>query len=280
MFPGNTNTLIFSLNEYCKILEDTQGLIAEFINPKYTDATKTTFKTPTRLECMMQDYPKLLPSASKVGFTQFDRQYCFSACKNDLASAAQKIKQGLAPESASSCEAAFYRVNAELLGLAGAKVKFPPRDHVKEFSGIPLNFGPLVVLKPSFGVTLEQLQEKIKGVVSISERSTLVLDGDVVLHNVEIDGSYFIQGENTKVAGQMLKGTDPDSSFIQFVELDKEDLHTADYLRVRGYNTRNNENILTITPPKGFSYKGTVTSPCKQAKVPGVSSPNGPAFKE
>ena len=26
----------------------------EFVNPKYTDATRTAFKSPTRLECMMQ----------------------------------------------------------------------------------------------------------------------------------------------------------------------------------------------------------------------------------
>ena len=38
------------------------GLVPEFINPKYTDATKTAFKKPTRLECMMQDFPKLLPA--------------------------------------------------------------------------------------------------------------------------------------------------------------------------------------------------------------------------
>jgi UDP-sugar pyrophosphorylase len=26
----------------------------EFVNPKYTDASKSAFKAPTRLECMMQ----------------------------------------------------------------------------------------------------------------------------------------------------------------------------------------------------------------------------------
>lgn len=38
----------------------TKGVITEFVNPKYADDTKTKFKAPTRLECMMQDYPKLL----------------------------------------------------------------------------------------------------------------------------------------------------------------------------------------------------------------------------
>eukprot|EP01017_Pseudomicrothorax_dubius_P045185 TRINITY_DN7778_c0_g1_i3.p1 TRINITY_DN7778_c0_g1~~TRINITY_DN7778_c0_g1_i3.p1 ORF type:complete len:422 (+),score=149.67 TRINITY_DN7778_c0_g1_i3:49-1266(+) len=55
LYPGNINTLVFSLKEYVPILNETQGLVAEFINPKYADATKTAFKSPTRLECMMQD---------------------------------------------------------------------------------------------------------------------------------------------------------------------------------------------------------------------------------
>ena len=33
------------------------------------DATKTVFKSSTRLECMMQDYPKALPQGAAVGFT-------------------------------------------------------------------------------------------------------------------------------------------------------------------------------------------------------------------
>lgn len=31
-----------------------QGLVPEFVNPKYADASKNRFKKPTRLECMMQ----------------------------------------------------------------------------------------------------------------------------------------------------------------------------------------------------------------------------------
>lgn len=36
---------------------------------RYKDATKTAFKSSTRLECMMQDYPKTLPPSAEVGFT-------------------------------------------------------------------------------------------------------------------------------------------------------------------------------------------------------------------
>jgi len=36
LFPGNTNSLLFSLKEYVPTLDKTQGVITEFVNPKYT----------------------------------------------------------------------------------------------------------------------------------------------------------------------------------------------------------------------------------------------------
>jgi len=43
------------------------------VNPKYKDALKDVFKSATRLECMMQDYPKLLNKIFKVGFSCYER---------------------------------------------------------------------------------------------------------------------------------------------------------------------------------------------------------------
>lgn len=70
-FPGNINQIIIKLEPYVRQLEETGGVIAEFVNPKYRDATRTAFKKPTRLECMMQDYPKSLPRTEAVGFTTY-----------------------------------------------------------------------------------------------------------------------------------------------------------------------------------------------------------------
>lgn len=53
-FPGNINQLLFALRPYVEVLERTKGAMPEFVNPKYKDSTKTDFKSPTRLECMMQ----------------------------------------------------------------------------------------------------------------------------------------------------------------------------------------------------------------------------------
>lgn len=121
-FPGNTNCFALKLDTYVQVLDKTQGLISEFINPKYADATKTKFKSSARLECMMQDYPKLLPNCDKVGFASVPKGYCFSALKNDLASATLKHQQGLSGEGAPHCEADIYINNRHLLRLAGAEI--------------------------------------------------------------------------------------------------------------------------------------------------------------
>lgn len=58
LWPGNINELIFKLSSYDQTLERSGGQVPEFVNPKYSDEAKTKFKSPTRLECMMQDFPR------------------------------------------------------------------------------------------------------------------------------------------------------------------------------------------------------------------------------
>ena len=68
-FPGNMNQLIFRLDDYVETLDVTKGLVPEFVNPKYADEARTRFKKPTRLECMMQDLPRMFKDKCLVGFT-------------------------------------------------------------------------------------------------------------------------------------------------------------------------------------------------------------------
>lgn len=49
--PDNRNRVCFVPTH---ILSCSTGLVPEFVNPKYSDDTRTAFNTPTRLECMMQ----------------------------------------------------------------------------------------------------------------------------------------------------------------------------------------------------------------------------------
>lgn len=90
-FPGNINQLLFALEPYAATLQRTAGVMPEFVNPKYADSSKTLFKKPTRLECMMQDYPRLLTNEAKVGFTMAPSWLCYSPCKNNAKDAAASV---------------------------------------------------------------------------------------------------------------------------------------------------------------------------------------------
>eukprot|EP00659_Diplonema_papillatum_P012551 gene12551-19432_t len=193
-FPGNINTLIFRLQPYLMILEETQGLMPEFVNPKYADADKNVFKKPTRLECMMQDYPKLVsdPTGSLVGFTAFSRDFVFSPVKNSKAEALAKLSAGLDANSPGSGEAEFYEMNAQRLRLCGVSVADEKQDTV--FGDIPVKFGARVVLHPTFAPTQAALASKVDGNVSISSRSTLVVEGaNIKIDDLTLDGALVIK---------------------------------------------------------------------------------------
>ena len=101
VYPGNVNQLLFQLDPYVAVLRETKGVMGEFVNPKYTDNTKTAFKKPTRLECMMQDYPKALRSSCRVGFTTSPSWFCYSPVKNNPCDAAAAVLNsgGILPPS-------------------------------------------------------------------------------------------------------------------------------------------------------------------------------------
>jgi UDP-sugar pyrophosphorylase len=120
-YPGNINILALELAPYLKTLEATGGQMPEFVNPKYKDAERSKFAKPTRIECMMQDYPKLLHAGARVGFTQLDRWLCFSPVKNNAEDAAKKAAASSPPESASTGEADMYAACARMLRAAGSK---------------------------------------------------------------------------------------------------------------------------------------------------------------
>lgn len=106
-YPGNINQLLFNLDAYVTVLERTQGLMPEFVNPKYADEAKTVFKKPTRLECMMQDFPTVLKEeeCAKVGFTSVSASLCFSPVKNATEDGGKLQAKGSPPGTAATGEA-------------------------------------------------------------------------------------------------------------------------------------------------------------------------------
>lgn len=157
-FPGNINQLVLKLETYCSELDRHKGVIAEFVNPKYADEARTKFKKSTRLECMMQDFPKNLPESAKVGFTTVNQVWAaYSPVKNSPEEALAKVKAGNPSHSATSGELDTYRANCEMLKILGATVDVPAS--AVTYNGIDdLTLWPRVAWSPLFALTFDDLQ--------------------------------------------------------------------------------------------------------------------------
>jgi UDP-sugar pyrophosphorylase len=177
-----------------------QGVVEEFVNPKFKDATRTAFTKATRLECMMQDFPKLLAKEvggeARIGFTSFEKWLSFSPAKNSLDAGAKGIASGVPPATASSAEMEFYQSHALKLEKALGPNARLEQGETQVVAGIPLQTGPRLVLSPALAVTTQELQEKLgRGAgLQVSGRSTLVLDGPAIhVDSLDLDGTLVIR---------------------------------------------------------------------------------------
>ncbi|CAK9081306.1 unnamed protein product [Durusdinium trenchii] len=216
-YPGNTNELIFALPEYLSELETNGGQMPEFINPKYTDQTRSMFKSPTRLECMMQDFLRLLKADAKVGFTRYPLTFGYFPCKNDIATAARLASQGTPPHGAASAEAAVYDANCTMLRILGG------------FSGRPRR------------ATLE--------------RSSLEIRGDVYLGELTLDGALrIVAGPGVTLHIPKLNVHNKGQDFVGLTDDEQAGAATED-LCIRGYKlvTQDLERI-EVTEAGCYTY--------------------------
>ncbi len=200
-FPGNINVLIFELSSYLETLNNTKGLMPEFVNPKYADVEKTAFKSPTRLECLMQDYPQLIPG-KKIGFVMYERLFSFSPCKNNLVDAVTKHKNGLPSDCGFSIELETFQSNCQVLEKLGLlEIVDKQNPPSVEIQGVKIEFNyPKVIIKPRFAVTLKELSNKIKGKFKLGVNATLILDCDS-----EVEGIEILDGTVTMECGKTIK---------------------------------------------------------------------------
>ena len=142
----------------------------------------------------MQDLPKLLPAEALVGFSEFERWFSFSPVKNSVDEAVKASEAGVYAASPGAGEAAVFEANARLLRLAGAAVEEGPKPS-HTFLGLPLDLSPSIALTPNFALTVDELMRRVGGgdAISISARSSLVLDGDIEVHNLDLDGALAIR---------------------------------------------------------------------------------------
>lgn len=232
-YPGNINVLVFQAKAYATALAASGGAIPEFVNPKYADDAKVVFKKPTRLECMMQDFPKLLDSTLPVGFTQIERWLCFSAVKNNPKDALAKYNKTGFAESASTGEADVYLAARKLLNSFGANVDV--EGPKRECAGVPTVTGARVVLTPRFGLTTGDIRAKFKAPqdVRVTQQSSLVLDGSgIVIHKLDVDGALIIRavdGANVVINSLVVKNGG--ASVRDTTEADEEKYRIRGYVR-------------------------------------------------
>lgn len=238
-FPGNTNVLVFELDSYFKTLKKNKGLMPEFVNPKYADESKTTFKSPTRLECMMQDYPQLLTENEKVGFTMYERWFCFSTCKNNLKDGTDRLKKGLLAETSFSCEQDIYSTNIKIMRDVLGKLEIIRTDEIGEekvnIMGVDIYFGPKIVIFPDFAVTVKELRDKISGKISLTNRSVLLLESsEEKITNLTLDG--FLRVTREKKLEENLNIT----NHIRYDFISLKEGEGENYETVRGYRCQKN----------------------------------------
>eukprot|EP00898_Chlorokybus_atmophyticus_P004496 jgi/Chlat1/5047/Chrsp33S05056 len=253
-FPGNINQLVFALEPYAHTLDKTKGLITEFVNPKYADSSKTKFKSSTRLECMMQDYPKSLGPEAKVGFTVLDVWVAYSPVKNNPADAAAKASSNQATHSATSGEMDQYAANSKILAMAGASIDAPKKA---TYNGIEVEVYPRILLSPDFGITFKDIKSKVVGgsKVKVSQKSVLVIEGeDIYLEDMNVDGALILKaapGAKVHVAGLNVS-----NGSFEFVPVDFNDESQPEEFRVRGFKVARKEN-----EEKTFDQPGEYTLP-------------------
>ncbi|PSS31875.1 UDP-sugar pyrophosphorylase [Actinidia chinensis var. chinensis] len=236
-FPGNINQLILELGPYIEELTKTRGAIKEFVNPKYKDSTKSSFKSSTRLECMMQDYPKTLPPTARVGFTQMDTWLAYAPVKNNPEDAA-KVPKGNPYHSATSGEMAIYRANSLMLRKAGVKVDDPA---LRVFNGQEVEVWSQVIWSPKWALTFADVRSKVGGSCSISQKSTLVINGrNIFVEDLSLDGALVI--DSVEDAAVKVGGSVQNKGWV-FENVDYKDTSAPEEVRIRGFRINRVEQL-------------------------------------
>ncbi|XP_071707214.1 UDP-sugar pyrophosphorylase-like [Rutidosis leptorrhynchoides] len=236
-YPGNINQLILELGPYIEELSKTGGAIKEFVNPKYKDSTKTEFKSSTRLECMMQDYPKTLPPSARVGFTVMEKWLAYSPVKNNPEDAA-KVPNGNPYHSATSGEMAIYRANTMILQKAGVTVDAPV---TQVFNGQEVEVWSRVVWKPKWAVTFADVKNKIKGINTVSQKSTLVIKGrNILIDGLSLDGALIV--DSVDDAEVKVEGSVCNNGWI-IESIDKDNTEFPEEVRIRGFRINKTEQL-------------------------------------
>ncbi|GET87675.1 hypothetical protein, conserved [Leishmania tarentolae] len=204
-FPGSINTLVLKLPSYVDRLRESHGVVPEFINPKYSDETRRSFKKPARIESLMQDIALLFSEDDhRVGGTVFER-FSYQPVKNSLEGAAALVAQGNSAYCAATGEADFYELQRRRLKAIGLPLFYNSEAEVTVVdNAIRVRVFPIIVLDVmcASGGSLSDLArvfstpEKAR----IDHRSTLIVEGRVIIESLELHGALIIRGPSDPTA--------------------------------------------------------------------------------
>ena len=235
IFPGNPNAFLVNVRLYNRVLRKTEGITPEFINPKYTDETRTEFEKPARIETLMQDITKLFDESDRVGTTVLDRKWCFSPNKNNIAAAKTKMKTNLPCESAATAESDYYLINRKK--LAFGNMEFEKGD-IEYYYGVPYLNEARVILYPEFCLTIDDIKNKVSGGYC-SRDSTLILNGEnIVIKNLVLkrnSGLIINVCKNARVEINNLTVNNEGFQLRQLSQEEMDDPAVPEYLKIRGY---------------------------------------------
>lgn len=260
IWPGNINELVFKLSSYNATLQKSKGQVPEFVNPKYADAAKTVFKAPTRLECMMQDFPRLytdfgMQDEVNLGFASlnFPAVRLYSPVKNDAKDASIKQKNGLDPACAFSGEMDVYRFYADYLRAGGMEIGEDLPE--VEYLGVRGSIPPAVSLSARF---LSGQGQNVSG-GRLASGSVLVIKGggDVILRNVKIDGAMIVETvAGATVTFENIEIKNAGWRFEALSEAEQTSEDTPEEIAIRGYKVvKEDAEIFEHNEPGAYRHE-------------------------
>ncbi|AYU77890.1 USP / UDP-sugar pyrophosphorylase [Leishmania donovani] len=204
-FPGSVNTLVLKLSSYVDRLRESNGIVPEFINPKYSDETRRSFKKPARIESLMQDIALLFSEDDyRVGGTVFER-FSYQPVKNSLKGAAALVAQGNGAYCAATGEADFYELQRRRLKAIGLPLFYSSQAEVTVANDtIGVHIFPIIVLDAmcASSGSLDDLASVFPTPekVHIDQHSTLIVEGRVIIESLELYGALTIRGPTGPMA--------------------------------------------------------------------------------
>ena len=225
-YPGSINTLVVRLDRYVASLRESRGAVPEFINPKYKDPVKKTdFKSPARVESLMQDICFNLKSAAgvetegliaRVGCSVFNRN-TYEPVKNALADGIDVfLNKRIAACTAATGEAQVLHMLRQRL-VAATGVSIEAASHAQDVTvaspvnpsqTISVRLFPIISYDARFASSAAELRARFPNPerVRISSRSSLVVLGNVTIHSLDLDGSLVIDATGQRPSGTLGSG--------------------------------------------------------------------------